>query len=61
MEDPFTPVLVAQVTTDLGWSPRRCWALAGFGAALVVLGGYLCSGGGQVAPATIPAQSAEYR
>ena len=61
MEDPHTPVLVAQATRDLGWSARRCWVLAGFGAALVVLGGYLYSGGGQVAEATPPAYSSEYR
>lgn len=61
MEDPYTPVVVAQVTADLGWSPRRCWALAGFGAALVVLAGFLYSGGSPVVDATSPAQVSEYR
>lgn len=61
MEDPYPPVVVAQLAADLGWSPLRCWALAGFGAALVALAGFLYSGDGSAVDATIPVHASEYR
>jgi hypothetical protein len=61
MEDPYPPVVVAQLTADLGWSPLRCWALAGLGAVLVALGGFLYSDDGSAADANFPVHAAEYR